>query len=61
MRKSRIFIVCILITGFCIGQSDLEGNDETIKTIQDIGDVLQLALPIGAGLSTVILWDKEGA
>ena len=37
------------------------GHEKTEKVIQDIGDVLQIAIPAGAGISTVILWDKEGA
>jgi hypothetical protein len=61
MKKSIILTICILFTGFCIGQSGLSGADKREKIIQDIGDVLQLALPVGAGISTIVLWDKKGA
>jgi membrane-associated phospholipid phosphatase len=35
-------------------------SDQTRKTTQDIGDILHTALPLAAGLTTVIIKDKVG-
>lgn len=66
MQKSRFIIMLVLL--FCMsgssvsyGQTGLRGADKREKTIQDIGDVLQIVLPGAAGISTIVLWDKQGA
>jgi membrane-associated phospholipid phosphatase len=66
MEKSRVIITLVLFiflagSTFSYGQSGLTGSDKTEKTVQDIGDVLQLAIPGAAAISTVVLWDKKGA
>lgn len=66
MQKSRylltlILFVSLLGSSFCYGQTGLTGADKTEKTVQDIGDVLQIVLPGAAAISTVVLWDKKGA
>ncbi|RMA57929.1 phosphatase PAP2 family protein [Ulvibacter antarcticus] len=59
MKRLLLIVVFISCTPI-FGQSHLSGEDKTEKTIQDIGDVLQIALPAGAALSTIIFKDKEG-
>lgn len=59
MKKTAIIILLLAsLTGF--SQQDLSREVKREKTIQDIGDILQIALPAGAGISTIILWDEEG-
>lgn len=66
MQKSsylRSLVIFIFLLGSFIsfGQTGLTGEDKTEKTIQDIGDVIQIVLPGAAGISTIVLWDKKGA
>ena len=66
MQKSRYFktlllFISLLGSSFSYGQEGLTGEAKTEKTIQDIGDVLQITLPGAAFISTVVLWDKKGA
>ncbi len=47
-------------TGICWAQDVLAADDKREIVIEDIGDVLQIALPGSAGLSTLFMRDKEG-
>lgn len=52
----------LFLNGILFAQIEVDSASEirTEKTIQDIGDVLQIALPAGAGISTILLKDKDG-
>ena len=54
------FIFLVLWCSLGISQEDSPGEIKREKAIQDVGDVLQIALPAGAGLSTLFLKDDEG-
>lgn len=55
-----IIVLFLFISSFCWAQSDMP-YAKNEKAIKRVGDVIQLALPVAAGASTIILWDKEGA
>jgi len=52
-----ILICCSLM--YC--STSFSQSYKTKKAIQDAGDILQIALPAGAALTTLILKDKEGS
>jgi hypothetical protein len=59
--KSIIVILFLIVSSFCWAQSEGQNLTKNEESIRSIGDVVQISLPFAAGLSTVILWDKEGA
>lgn len=48
-------------SNLCWAQVQLQTEAKNEKAFKSVGDVIQLALPVAAGASTIILWDKEGA
>lgn len=56
-----IILLFLFISSFCWAQVDQEAVNKNEKTIRRVGDIVQISLPLAAGVSTVILWDKEGA
>jgi membrane-associated phospholipid phosphatase len=56
-----ITLLFLFISSLCWAQLDVQTESKNEKSIKTIGDIIQLALPVAAGASTIILWDKEGA
>lgn len=52
---------CIACTIFCFSQTPNEGTHEQWEFIlEDSGDILQIALPVAAGLTSIIKGDWQG-
>ena len=60
MKNIFILLLCMLSSSFW-AQSDVQNLTKNEESIRSAGDIIQYSLPIAAGLSTVILWDKKGA
>jgi len=66
MSKSVWFTLIILCSIICVGfgQDQIDGPDSTHErweyVLEDTGDVLQLALPISAGIMTLVKKDYKG-
>lgn len=60
MNKITVLLLFIFQFAFTSSFSQHYGGEKMERTVQDIGDVLQIALPAGAGLSAVLLGDNEG-
>ncbi|HMC00557.1 MAG TPA: phosphatase PAP2 family protein [Flavobacteriaceae bacterium] len=55
------FIIAIISSCLCFSQTDDGGTHEKWEyVLEDTGDILQLALPISAGLTTIFKKDWEG-
>jgi membrane-associated phospholipid phosphatase len=59
--KNIIIILCLLVSSLCWAQLDGQNPTKNEEAIRSAGDIVQYSLPIAAGLTTVILWDKKGA
>lgn len=58
--KPALKIVLALTLIFSLTTTKAQSN-QTKKTIEDIGDAIQIGLPIAAGLTTLIIKDKKGS
>ena len=62
MNKS---VLSLLFTSLLIltlnAQEDSASEMRTEQTIEDIGDVLHYAIPLSAGLTTILIGDKKGS
>ena len=59
-----VFIVCILVTHKSFSQTpepDDSKHEKWEYVLEDTGDILQLALPIAVGLTTIIKKDWQGS
>lgn len=59
-NTSFLAIICVILflnTKFCIAQGD---HEQWEYVLEDTGDVLQIALPVAAGLTTIIKKDWKG-
>jgi len=59
--KSLVIVFFLVVSSFCCAQSEEQSFTKNEKSIRRVGDIVQISLPFAAGLSTIILWDKEGA
>jgi hypothetical protein len=56
-----IYLIFLCISLHCFSQDDNEGTHEKWEyALETTGDILQFALPISAGLTTIIKKDWEG-
>jgi len=62
MKNSRFLVYTLLFSLFLNAQIDNDSPEEIYleKTIQDIGDVTHLAMPISIILTTIMIDDKKG-
>lgn len=60
MRKIYIFILISIIIPITCFSQDGSTHEKWEFVLEDTGDILQLALPIGAGLTTIVLEDWQG-
>jgi membrane-associated PAP2 superfamily phosphatase len=58
--KNIIIILCLVVSSLCWAQTNEDNLTKNEKAILRVGDIIQISLPLAAGLSTVILKDKEG-
>lgn len=62
-HKSLYFLLVVLLFGnlsSILAQNADDHEPKYEKTTQDIGDYLHIAMPIAAGLTTIIIGDKKG-
>jgi len=58
----KLNIKILILLALCFSFSAIKAqNDQTRKSIQDIGDVLHSSIPIAVGLTTIIIKDKKGS
>mgnify|MGYP003663312540 CR=1 FL=1 len=61
MEKWALTLLCVfLMTKMCFPQDTEGGHEQWEYLLEDTGDVLQLALPLSAGLMTLINKDYKG-
>ncbi|MBU2907013.1 phosphatase PAP2 family protein [Arenibacter algicola] len=62
MEKWPLTLVCafLIITNSCYSQDTEGGHEKWEYVLEDTGDVLQLALPLTAGIMTLIKKDYKG-
>jgi len=60
MKFNQLLNSLLICSALLFYSNSFSQDYKTKKAIQDAGDVLQLALPIGAAMTTIILKDKKG-
>lgn len=61
IRKGIVLLIFgLLITSRLFSQSDALGHEKWEYALEDTGDVLQIALPLSAGLISIIKKDYQG-
>ncbi|RKE92182.1 phosphatase PAP2 family protein [Ichthyenterobacterium magnum] len=65
MKKYFLFSICFIVGSYQIliaqtPEPDDQSHEKWEFILEDTGDILQLALPIGAGLTTIIKGDWKG-
>jgi hypothetical protein len=62
MNFRKIILISFVLLNLNYVKAQGQNSEEkTEKTIQDLGDYLHIGMPIAAGLTTIILGDKEGS
>lgn len=58
--KNLLVTIILFIPVLSIGQIESDSEIKAEKTIQDIGDVTHIAMPVAAVITTIIVGDKKG-
>ena len=63
-RNMTPLVVLLLVLGFAqraAWAQEEDATDDTTTTVREVGDVIQVALPVTALAATIFTKDKEGA